>query len=200
MIGAAAATLYLVQDWTTGPGDAVSFPAIMALVDDAAIADEMPDVHPSYAHPEDVPPEVANEPEAIEIPAAEVSTPPGAAPRRGPSRSEVSNAGAARREVAPPGRVIFRFFPADCDVFLNDRPLHPAGNLVDMELPPGRYVLRIQSPTGSRRRVEEFEIVSGMPRALGTLELDTRPETTAAGPSVPTAPAEVESDGIEEAQ
>ncbi len=72
---------------------------------------------------------------------------------------------------AIPGRVKFRFFPADAEVLIDDRRIETSGNLVDMELPAGAHVLTLKSNGGERSRSTPFDVAPGRDRALGTVEL-----------------------------
>lgn len=72
----------------------------------------------------------------------------------------------------PPGRVKFRFFPANCEVRIDGEVLATQGNLVDLALPPGRHTVELRSRTDDRTRTESFLVEPGTVRALGTLELE----------------------------
>ncbi len=80
-----------------------------------------------------------------------------------------------------PGRVKFRFFPADAGVRIDGRAIETTGNLVDLELPAGAHVLTLTSRDGERSRDTPFDVAPGRARALGTVELGERgrPESTA---------------------
>jgi serine/threonine-protein kinase len=70
-----------------------------------------------------------------------------------------------------PGRVKFRFFPADAEVRIDDRTIETTGNLVDLELPAGAHVLGLTARNGKRSRNTPFDVAPGRTRALGTVEL-----------------------------
>jgi len=80
----------------------------------------------------------------------------------------------------PPGRIQFRFFPADSRVDLDGHPLTTQGNLVDIEVPAGPHRLRLRDPNGGRSRILDLEVPPGGVKALGTLELAEPP-----GPALP---------------
>ena len=72
---------------------------------------------------------------------------------------------------AEPGRVKFRFFPADAEVRIDGRTIETTGNLVDLELASGAHVLRLTTRNGERSHDTPFDVVPGRARALGTVEL-----------------------------
>lgn len=111
----------------------------------------------------------------------DVSVPPGglrieARDAEGGSRSAALGAegpSAITLELPPkPGRVKFRFFPANCEVRIDGTPLQTQGNLVDIPLAAGRHTVELRSRTDDRTRTETFLVEPGVVRALGTLELE----------------------------
>lgn len=103
------------------------------------------------------------------------------------------SAAAAVQVTLPPapGRVKFRFFPADAVVRIDGTPIQTTGNLVDRELASGAHVLTLTSRTGDRSRDTPFDVAPGRVRALGTLELgDGGPSGIADTPVPPPPPAE----------
>jgi len=74
----------------------------------------------------------------------------------------------AALERLPTGHVRFRFFPADAEVFIDDRLVTTSGNVVKRELPEGEHVLRVES--GDRKRIERFRIQAMETTELGSVE------------------------------
>lgn len=74
----------------------------------------------------------------------------------------------------PTGHVHFRFFPADAEVYVDDRRIETQGNVVRLELAAGKHVLRVQA--GDRRKVARFEVKATETTELGTIEPPARPE------------------------
>lgn len=111
----------------------------------------------------------------------EVTVPPGGLriearhPERGirPIFLTVDGPGTVTVSLPPlPGRVKFRFFPANCEVRIDGELLDTRGNLVDLALSPGSHTLELRSRSDDRKRTETFLVEPGAVRALGTIELE----------------------------
>ena len=89
----------------------------------------------------------------------------------------------------PPGRVKFRFFPADAEVRIDGDVIRTDTNLVDLELAAGSHLLKLTSRAGDRERETPFDVNPGRVRALGTVELG---EAAPAAPPSPPPPAPTE--------
>ncbi len=76
----------------------------------------------------------------------------------------------------PSGRLRFRFFPADTQVFLDDVPVQARGNVVDRPVPAGEHVLTLRSreEEGAMRTIR-FEVRPDQVLELGTIELPAGP-------------------------
>jgi len=74
-----------------------------------------------------------------------------------------------------PGRVVFRFFPADSLVAMDGHRVAVDGNLVEMDIAPGNHVLSIQSNKGDNTTARSFNIEPGKTLPLGTIELADEP-------------------------
>lgn len=74
------------------------------------------------------------------------------------------------------GRVRFRFFPADAQVFLDDDPVQARGNIVDRAVVAGAHVLTVRArEEGGPTRVFRFEVRPDQVVELGTIELPAGP-------------------------
>jgi len=92
----------------------------------------------------------------------------------GPKQVILTSASASPLHVLlppEPGRVKFRFFPADAEVQIDGRTIETTGNLVDLELASGAHVLKLTTRNGERSHDTPFDVVPGRVRALGTVEL-----------------------------
>lgn len=72
----------------------------------------------------------------------------------------------------PDGSLVFRFFPADATVKIDNRPISSKGNLVRMKLPAGQHTLSVTANKGTPTIDKSFTIEPGKTVALGTIELD----------------------------
>ncbi len=111
---------------------------------------------------------------------------------RGPRTVALSSSSPATVAVTlppPPGRVKFRFFPADAQVRIDGEVIRSDTNLVDLELPSGSHLLKLTSRAGDRERETPFDVTPGRVRALGTVELGEATPTALESPPPP-APKE----------
>ena len=71
---------------------------------------------------------------------------------------------------APRGKVVFRYFPANATVVIDDQAREARGNLVDLELNAGDHRLLLLNPDGSPLVRRSFAVQSGQTTNLGTLK------------------------------
>jgi hypothetical protein len=71
---------------------------------------------------------------------------------------------------AAQGKVVFRYFPANATVVVDDRQREARGNVVDLELNAGDHSLLLLHPDGSTLLKRAFVVQAGQTTNLGTLK------------------------------